>query len=187
MIRRLLRRLTDERGVTLIELMIASGLFMLLTGAVLAALDSGVRTERISQARQEALADMRNAMTRMTKELRQAVSVNPASTATALDMQTLIGGDQHRVIYEVAGASPHAVLQRSVDSAAPIVLATRIVAPTAFCYQYDDTATPPCLRSTPDPATLSSVRISLTLDPVIFSAGSVTLATDIELRNLNPS
>ncbi len=178
----LLTRLREERGVTLVEMVIATGLFMLLVGAVFAALDSGVKTERITQARQDALLDMRQAMTRMTKELRQAVSVDDQSTATKLDIQTLISGVQHHVVYDVVNASPNAILRRTIDGGTPQTLATRVVAPQAFCYQFDD---PTCLRVTPDPETLSSIRISLSLDPVIFSSGSITLATDVELRNLH--
>jgi type II secretory pathway component PulJ len=180
-VRFLERRERGDRGSTVLEVALASALFMLMVGAVLTALDSGTRSERVSQARQEALLDLRQAMTQMTKEIRQAVSIDPTSTATRLDMHTLVGGTDRRVVYEVSGSAPNAILRRTVytPTATTFELANRIVAPQAFCYQFNET----CLATTPG-ETLSSIRVSLALTPVVLSAGSITLATDIELRNL---
>jgi len=184
---RLLRRLlrTNDRGVTVLELTIASALTMLILLAVLSSLDSGTRSERISQARQEAEVTMRSAMSQVTRDLRQAVSIASGSTATLLDMQTLIDGVQHHVVYQVVGTSPNATLQRTVDSSAATTLAKNIVAPQAFCYQYID---PSCVASSisalSSPNDLSSVRISIQLTPIVFQSGSITLATDVQLRNI---
>lgn len=179
--KRVLSRLRDDRGFTLIEMMIASALFLLILGVVLSSFDSGTKSERISQARQEALVSLRQAMTQMTKELRQATSVATTSTATHIDMQTLVSGAAHHVVYDVSGAAGSAILTRSLDGAAPVQLASHVVAPQAFCYQYDD---PNCLATSPA-STLSSIHVSLELNPVIFSQGSITLATDVELRNIS--
>jgi Tfp pilus assembly protein PilV len=182
-IRNLRHRLIDDRGFTVIELVIASGLFFIILLAVLSTLDTGTKSERISQARQEALVSLRGAMTQMTKELRQAISVDAdpsKSNASRVDMQTLLGGVQHHVVYQVVGTAPNAILQRSVDEGPTTQLADRILAPLAFCYQYDE---PNCLATSPT-ADLSSIRVSLEISPVVFSAGAVTLATDIELRNI---
>lgn len=173
----------EDVGTTVIELVIATALLLIIIGAALSMLDTGTKTERISQARNDAQTSLRGAMNQMTKEVRQAVSVAPSSNQTLLDIQTLISGVQHRVVYQVTGSPPNAKLQRAIDGGTPVQLADRIMAPQAFCYQYSD---PDCLATTP-PTGLSSIRISLQISPVVFSSGTVTLATDIQLRNVSNS
>ena len=190
----------DERGFTIVELTIAGALLVVIVGAVLSLLDSGTRAERVSQARHSAELTLRGALTQMTTELRQATAIDPNSTQSVLDMTTLISDStgnvsQHRVVYQIVGTAPNAILQRIVDPAGtapgpytgPVVqLADKVVAPQAFCYQFDDTATPApgvCDATSPT-ATLASIRISLSISPVAFSQGSVTLATDVQLRNI---
>jgi prepilin-type N-terminal cleavage/methylation domain-containing protein len=199
--RRTLRRLgRDDCGFTLVEMMIVTAVLVVIVGAVLSLLDTATRTERISQARDTAEVTLRGALTQMTKELRTAVSIDSHSTQSVLDMQTLISDStgsvsQHRVVYQVVGMSPNATLQRIIDptgtapgpySGSAVQLADKVVAPQAFCYQFDDTATPApgvCNASSPA-STLSTVRVSLSVSPVAFSNGSVTLATDVQLRNV---
>ena len=176
---RRLPRLREEHGLSLIEVVIASFLSLVILLAVLATLDSGTKSERISQARQDALVDLRSAMAQMTKEIRQADSVASTSNQSRLDIQTFVGGAVHRVVYDVVGTPPNALLRRSLDGGTPVVLTDRVIAPQPFCYEFDQ---PNCLSTTPT-VNLSSVRISLELSPVAFGAGSVTLATDVQLRN----
>jgi Tfp pilus assembly protein PilE len=172
--------IVEDDGLTLVELIVASFLAMVLLLAALAVLDSGTKSERISHARQDALVDLRAAMTRMTKEVRQADSVASTSTATLLDFKATIGGVQRHLVYDVIGTPPSAVLRRSEDGGTPLVLSDRVLAPQAFCYEYDQ---PNCVATTPT-VNLSAIRISLKLSPIVFGSGSVTLATDVELRNL---
>lgn len=178
--RKLLRRfVAEDSGINVVELTIAVALLMLIVGAALSMLESGTRAERIGQARNDAQTTLRTAMNQMTKELRQAVSISSSSNQTTLDMQTLIGGVQHHVVYQVVGTPPNAKLQRTMDGGAPGDLASRIVAPRAFCYQFNE---PDCLATSP-PTDMSAIRISLRITPVVFSSGTVTLATDVQLRN----
>ena len=185
-VRRLLHRLLDDRGVTVIELVIASALSLIVLLSVLAALDSGTRSERGSQARQETLVDLRGAMTRATKDIRQATSINPSSNLTNLDIQTLVLGTPKRMIFSVSGSS----LRRTVcagfaftaacgGTAAP--LASNVTTATAFCYDPPD-----CLATGPPaaPAQVSSVRITIVGTPEVRAAKEITLATDVQLRNI---
>ena len=197
---RSLRRLrTNEQGFTVIEGVIASTLTLVLAMAVLSLMDSGAKSERISQARHSAQLTLRGATMQMTKEIRQAVSVAAGSTQTVLDMQTLLydqvtnSVQTHRVVYRVTGSPPDAKLERLEDptgtapgpysGATAVQLADRVVAPQAFCYQYDG-STNTCTSTSPT-ATLSSIRISLEITPVAFNAGAVKLATDVKLRNVS--
>ncbi len=187
---RILRRLNrrDERGITVLEVAIAMALSAIIMTAAYSLMDSGTRSERISQARQDAEVTMRAAINQATQDLRQAISIASTSTATNLDMQTLIDGVQHHIVYQVVGTAPNATLQRTIDGGVAQTLASNIIAPQAFCYQYiDPNCVAPTIASLSSPSDLSSVRIAIQLTPIAFNSGSITLATDVELRNINNS
>ncbi len=182
--------LRDDRGTSLVEMAIVSAMFMVILVAVLQSLDSATRTETGQQARDQALQDVRGAMTRLTRDVRQATKIwpicpsvppgGPCSSRTRLDMQTLMSGDgvDHHVAYELTGGA----LTRTLDGGSPIVLVDRLVttgsAGPPFCYD-----SPDCNLTGP-PVVPNSVRISLSLTPIISDQGAITLATDVELRNL---
>ena len=182
-----------EDGFSVVELAVGSLLFLVIVLAVLSLLDSGTKSERVGQARNDAQAMLRRAVARMSKEVRQTTFVDPSSDQSNLYMKTLLQGVEYWVSYKVAGSPPNATLQRAqcsspassttiscLSSAVSVQLADRIVAPQAFCYQFDD---PTCLATKPT-ATLSALHVSIQVSPVAFASGSVTLATDVQLRNI---
>jgi Tfp pilus assembly protein PilV len=169
-----MRRLRREEGVSVIELMVASVIFIILLLPILSLLDSGTRTERASQVRHDALVDLRGAMTRVTKDVRQALSIAPSSSKTMLDMNTIVGGVDRRIVYQLSAGT----LTRSVGGGTPAPLATKVTSAEIFCYDPPDCA----LATVPDDP--SAVRVTIALEPVVFSGGPITLATDVELRNL---
>jgi Tfp pilus assembly protein PilV len=186
-------RLRDEGGLSIIEVTIASVLLIIVLFSAFSLLDSGTRSERTSQARNDAQVMLRTAVAQMTKEIRQATYVDSTSNQSSLSMKTLIGGTEYWVSYEVTGTTPNAVLNRRqcasptssttiscLASTAAVQIADRVVAPQAFCYQFDD---PDCLAVSPT-STLSAIHVSLQVSPVVFSQGTVTLATDVQLRNI---
>lgn len=173
--------------------MVASLLFLVMVMAALSLLDSGTKSERTSQARNDAQAMLRRAVAQMSKEIRQTTLVDSSSDQSDLYMKTLLQGVEYWVSYKVVGTPPNATLRRAqcsspansttiscLASAVSVQLADRVVAPQAFCYQFDD---PDCLATVPT-TTLSSVHVSLQVAPVAFASGSVTLATDVHLRNI---
>jgi Tfp pilus assembly protein PilV len=167
-------RLKGEEGVGIIELMVASVLFIILLLPVLSLLDSGTKTERANQARHEAVLDLREAMTRITKDVRQALSIDPASDRTKLDMETIVAGVEHRVVYQLTAGT----VTRAVDGGSAATLAEKVTSAQIFCYDPPD-----CLLSAP-PEDPSAVRVDIALEPEVFSGGPINLATDVELRNL---
>ena len=192
--RALTRIVGEDSGLSVIELIIASTLSMVILLSALMAVDSGTRTERGQQARNEALLDARAAMTRMTKETRQALSLATSSTRTKIDMQTLVGGDAYHVVYELTAgrlvrkscaepaATPSCALPTSSEELATRVTAVNPGPPASttsvFCYD------PPVCAM---PAPLGhprSVRISMGIEPEVLSGGPITLATDVKLRNI---
>src|SRR5687768_5071669 len=97
---RFVRRLRDDRGVTIVEVTVFSMLFVILLGAALSALESGTDAERGQEARHEALLELRQAMTRLTRDLRQALSVDATfSNHDQIRMTTLVSGATKTVTY----------------------------------------------------------------------------------------
>jgi Tfp pilus assembly protein PilW len=176
--RRVLRVLRRDDGISIIELVIVSAIGLVILGAVLSLLESGTKTERATQARDTALTALRQAESAIDKDLRQAIPpIAATSTASSLDIQTYIAGSQHHVVYAVASGT----LTRTLDGATPVVLATHVTSTAPFCYDYDTVANT-CAGGPPTSAT-RVVHVELAATPDVFSGGPITLATDIELRN----
>lgn len=174
--RRLVRRIVrDEGGFSLIELTIAAALLVLIVAASLTVLESGAQTERGQRVRAETLEDQRIGMERMTKEIRQALSIETASTRSALHMETLVGGVEHDVTYEVTGG----VLRRTLDGGTAVPLVSGVVSDEVFCYDPPD-----CLLSSPDSSSPKLIEVALEVEPDSSGAPSVLLKTDVHLRNV---
>jgi hypothetical protein len=179
----------------MIEVVIASALAIVIIFAALSMLDSGTKVERAGELRHDALVAARGALGQLSRDLRQAFAIAPQSTADSLDMDTYLDGSPRRVVYSLASGELRRALYPSypLDGSAtpppappPVTLVDGISGSALFCYSYEPpTAASPgvCLASTP-PAQLSSIRITLIVQPHSSSAGPITLATDVEPRNL---
>ena len=172
------RRLCDERGLSVLEIVIAGGLFMTLLAAVLMMLDSGTRTERAQQARQDALLELRDAMTDLSTEVRQAVALMPESTRSRLVIETPRTGAERWATFELVNGEfltqTCAVLP---CTGSPTSVTSNVITGT-FCYD------PPGCISTAPTSAMSNIRISLSVQPDVSSASEIVLWTDVELRNI---
>ena len=179
---RMRRRLADDGGISLVEMALASTLFLVIVTAVLASLDSGTRAERGARSRSDALVDVRAGVTRFTKDVRQATAISQTSSGSVIDMQTMVLGAPVRLVYDVTdGALRRTVCTNLTLSAScggtASVLVERVTSAAPFCYN------PPGCTPTP-PASVSAVRIALAGMPDVQATRPVTLTTDIQLRNL---
>ncbi len=113
-------------------------------------------------------------MARLTKELRQVVSIDPSSTRNRLDVQTRIGGVERHALYELSNGE----FSRTLDDGVAVAIAERVKTTHPFCYDPPD-----CTLDSP-PLYLTSVRISIGVEPAADSSEPVSLATEVELRNL---
>ncbi len=191
----LLRHLRDDRGVTMIEVMIVSTLFVLLLGAALSALESGTDNEKGQQARHEALIELRQAMTRLTRDLRQAASVDvDFSNHDQIRMTTFVSGTETTVTYALhpVDVSEGIYELRRTEGTSPVeVLVTHMVVNTTsnpdppFCYSFDTTVEPSvCIDGGDVPTPVKPIRITLAKDPEHNPGEPVTLATEVDVRNL---
>lgn len=175
----------DDSGLTLVELLIASALAAIIMVAALNMLDSGSRTERATEARHTVQLAMNDAMTRISKEIRQASALGLDSTPSLLDMQTLLDGNLIRVIYDVNGTNFRRTLCANTDLAATCggtaqTLISRFSTTVVpFCYDPDG-CTATSISTTPQ-----KIRVTLTAEAAVFSGGPITQMTEVDLRNAN--
>ncbi len=156
-------------GFTILEQVITCGLLLLVLGVIFSALDSVTKSEAYSSDRTAALDDMRLTLNRMTRELRQASSVNEAtSTSSRIEFETYGGGAMRRVVYVLTGT----VLTRSVNSAPAIPVLTGIAATNLFTYV-----------SAPPVPGAQWVQINLRVHPKRTPETILVLDSEVNLRN----
>lgn len=167
--RSLWRRISaPERGFTLVEMSVTSGILLLLVTGMLAMFMTMQRTAVRQQSRSETADQVRFTMDRMLKEVRQAYDIIPGSTTSYLEMDTFVGGVAKRIIYDAR--TPN-VLTRTEDGNT-IVLLERLDVTTVWSYSPDVT----------DP---SVITVTLIAYPDKFESDDTTveLTSEVKLRN----
>jgi hypothetical protein len=156
-----------EAGSTLVEVVFASALLLVVVGAFLAAFVSVQKSEVYVSGRSEALDEMRLTMARMTRDLRQGTVVAPTSSASHLAVTTYVNGSQQEVVYDASGSS----LTRQVGSAAAAEMQSGIASTDIFSYA-------------PSAEAAEVVTITLTVVPPSAPDTTVTIDSEVRLRNL---
>lgn len=169
-----LSRLRDERGQSLIEILVVLGLLLLVAASALVILENVFQTERGQGARREVIEDQRFAMDRMTKDIRQALSVDTTSTTSRLEIRTLVQGAETDVVFDVVSGE----LRRAEGTGNPVPLISGLTSSDVFCYDPPD-----CVLANPDTASPALIRVSLEVKPDTRGAQTVAVATDVHLRN----
>jgi Tfp pilus assembly protein PilW len=186
-------RQSAEAGTSLVEVVIVAAVSLVILGGVLSMLESGTKAERATQARHSALLDLRAALVRIDKEVRQATSVASADSGDgtgrypSLNMCTYIGGSPIRVSYSVTNgnltraiaSTPGATCSLTDTLGTAVTMASRVTSTAPFCYISDPTVGT-CM---PPGSATKVVQLSIAGSPDVSSAGAITLATSIELRN----
>ncbi len=80
----------DERGLTLVELLVAATLGLLVVGAALSMFLGGVRSEPRTAAKVAAIQQARTTLDRITRELRQGIGISGTPTANELSIVTYV-------------------------------------------------------------------------------------------------
>jgi len=172
----------EERGLTLIELLVAASLGLLVVGGAMTMFLSAVRSDPRTAAKVSAIQQARFTVERIARELRQGSEV-PASSSSHLEIVTYVkttgcsggeaGGESIacRVIYDCEGDTcTRAVAEPDGSGAgAAITVATDLAAAGVFSYE-------------PDEEEPTYVGIELAVaneggDPIVLSDG-------VALRNL---
>jgi prepilin-type N-terminal cleavage/methylation domain-containing protein len=134
---RLLRRISgEERGFTLIELMITAALLAFILFAILAISDTTTKHAVRDQERAHVIREAQVGLHRMTRELRQAYTIN-SSSATAMNVQVLVNGTATTVSYDCSVIHPtDSSLRRCVRTVGvdSVVVVDRMKPGTVFTY-----------------------------------------------------
>lgn len=119
----------DERGFSLIELLVAMTVLATVMVATLGVLDSSSRMARSDTDRASAIQEAQVGLDRMVRELRHTRLVNSAS-AQVLDVTVLQRGISRRVVFDCSVAHPVTSGQRrctrSADGGTPEAIVDRV-------------------------------------------------------------
>lgn len=168
----LLRRISArdgsvEGGFTLIELMLTIFLLLIVVGSLVAVFESVQRSSAFVEERSQTLDRMRLAVDVMTKEIRQASVVDPASTASRLEMTTYVLDVEKTIVFEVTGEN----LTRSVDGGPPATIQENVNSSTLFSYTKDVGGV------------VQLVAVNLQVHPIRKPNTIVELESEVRLRN----
>lgn len=180
------RRLQDEGGFTLVELMVTMLLVGIIGSATLAVTTSALRSQRFAIGQRVAMDDSRTAVDRMLKEVRGARRVYDDSTGTRLHVWVDADVDNvqdtsEQVVYEIVPSGGSARLQRSTaaDAAGGIP-------PRTVVFNVDPTS--PGFAYTPVPSPTTPTRLVAielrTAQTGAADAPTVSVSTNVRLRNV---
>lgn len=142
-------------------------ILLVVLASLLAVFQVVQRQTAFVQNRSETLDTMRIAVDRMTKEIRQARIIDPASTATHLEMTTYVLGVEEDIVYTVDGES----LSRSVGGGSPKVLQDDLSDSNIFVYTSDAGGV------------IQVVALTLSVHPPRRPETTLVLTSEVRLRN----
>jgi Tfp pilus assembly protein PilW len=164
--------------VTIVELSITTALLMVVLLAAFSSFDTVSKSQAFQADRSVMINDMRNALNKMTKELRQATAVtDPGATPSGtLTYVSYINGASTTVTYTVTGTcttgTPTCNLTRKVGSGTAFTVLKRLTSADVF--------TP--TRAT-DVTGIQWVEIDLSASPLKSPDTTLTLKSKVNLRN----
>ena len=127
-----------EDGFTLVEIMVTLMIMTIITTAVLGVAMRAFKDTSIISNRRDVLGDGQIALQRMTKDLRQGVTVDAAtSTASRVDVESYIDGEAHDISWRVQGSGAPYTLVRVVDGGTAVPLLGQLASDQVFTYPDD--------------------------------------------------
>jgi Tfp pilus assembly protein PilW len=192
-----LGRLREEAGMTLIELLVAMIMGVIVVGGATAMLISAVRSQPQQQQQAESISTARFELERMTREIRNGVSITVASannvSFVARVRRTTCGGSvatsasvpsiQCQIVYSCTATSCTRVEREvgSTSGGSPTTIVTDIDSSSVFCFvpsaNADPTECGPAKSGTPP------TYIGLTLSvPNPRGSGHLTISDGASLR-----
>lgn len=168
-IRLRLRKISvPEDGFTVLELTVTMTVMTVVIVSLLGVFMSAQRSQAFASDRSQTIDDIRVAMNRITKEVRQASRIDPASTSSNLTMQTFVDGVSQTVTWRVN--VPALRLER-VDAAGNVVpVLQRLVLTSPFTYS-------------PSAAEPVVVLVRLRARPRTSPGTVLELQSELQLRN----
>lgn len=149
--------------------MITCGLMLLVLGVIYASLDEVVKADSYTADRTASLDDMRVALNRMTREIRQASNVDETtSTPSRIEFDTYGPTGPRHVVYTATGT----VLTRQVGGGSAIPVLTGLASTSVFTY----VIAPPVPEA-------QWVQIKFQVRPKLAPDTVLVLDSEVNLRN----
>jgi type II secretory pathway pseudopilin PulG len=178
----------DERGISFVEMMVATAISVVVGSLLIAALSMVMRVDRFTRQDSEALAELRTATERFQKELRQARKIYSDTTNPPLSTATVVyfwvdydrNNQQEldeRIIWRLQTLSTgemrllRTTKEKEEASEDPFIEAVGLVSGSSFSY---------------NPAPPDSTVVTLTLRADVSSGAQPsgrTVRTQVRLRN----
>lgn len=196
-LRNRLRSLRDQRGMTLVELLVAMSMTLIVTGAAMYVVIVALQTQPAISDRNYDIQQGRTLLDRFTRDLRASykIEASPAPTASSVSFDTYVrsatcGGAPQtnpaipaiacRVTYTcTAGACSRAEGSPATGGGTPIQMVSGLANTAVFG---TDPTSPPTSPTTPLPANPDYVTIHLAY-PARGGGGAITLDDGVDLRN----
>lgn len=161
---RVQRTLSGDRGVSLVETMISLLLLAGVLAATFTATTTGRRLFTLADDDAAGVIDVRTAVERLGRDVRNARAVDPGATRGQLALWVDANSDYQRqssevVAWSIVANGDHFDVRRQVGADAAVTQASTVVSAIAFCYRVQTTGA--CLNpdATPlDAAQAASVR-----------------------------
>lgn len=172
------RRTEEDRGFTLVEVLVAMGLGVMICGLSLTAVVAANRSFRHDADEAAGLNDVKTVSERLERDLRDARGVDASATSSQLSIWIDSNSDYVKQAGEVvtwslvaSSDTGHYNVLRTVQGGTTTIVARSLVSQIAFTYD----ATPPATKV---------VKVSLTYDSVI-GASATTRRLDFRARLRN--
>ena len=164
------RRRADERGLTVVEVSMASSILLISLAVFFGSLTTTQQTTAFAEQRHRAFDQLRITADVFAKDIRQAVSINVA-TPSLITMETYVNQVVTTVTYRVVTEAGQRNLKRT-QGAATSVFVVKLTDSAVFGYDSDV------------PNLVRRVRLLLTTIPDT-RYGDVSLSTEVALRNVS--
>lgn len=173
MIRHLRPTPSDERGLTVVELVVTLAVMSLIATVALAVSMRAFADTGTIQNRRDVLADGRFAIDQLTKQLRQAEGVDLAtSSATQISFTTYIEGTVTDEVWRVTGSQAPYTLEQSRDGSGFWTMLTNLRSNQVFQYVQHEYG---------DQLLLDQVTVTL---PLGTKTSTIQLVAHVRLRNV---
>jgi len=187
-------RLSDQRGVTLVELLVVIVLLGVVGSYMTRSMVSGMRATMSTQSRFDGLADLQQSVNRMTRELRAADPlVRASSNTTTAVVETYRDASfttKLRYTYTYCPTQQHIVVRREVNpSGTPTAISCGAAGNTVLIPNVNNGATPVFAYQRADGTAAGAAdkvfRIQVTVQRAVTGppADTITVRTTVRLRN----
>lgn len=147
--------------------MISSAILLAVVASMIAVMQSAQNSDAFSQDRSQALDNMRFAMQRITRDVRQADTVAATATADRLEMDTFVQGVRQHVVIAAVGST----LTRTIGGSSSIVLQSGLASTSVFGY-------------VPAASGAQVVTITLQVHPARTPQTTLVHTSEVRLRNV---